>query len=154
MIDAAGSFDLVGAIVLQIAGWVMLNKQAVKRCLADGRVPALAQSNPGLARMDKAVWTLAIEGELAERCFEAASSGAAATSADEADQFRFVAQLVKTRYAEAAAALEKSHADYFRKHHALRARSFPEIVNDGLIQDVSRFRKIMERRLKGVHRAM
>ncbi len=96
------------------------------------------------------MWSRERENELVERCVEAARLHSPASCADEADLFRLVAQLVKTRHPAVAAALEHSSTAFFERTPSARPRSFPECVSAGLVQDVSRFRNVLEHRLMGV----
>ncbi|MGS0743920.1 hypothetical protein ACVBEF_19225 [Glaciimonas sp. GG7] len=103
------------------------------------------------AQLTTGIWTRASEDALVKRCIHAADQNKPAASADEADIFRLVAQLVKTRYPIVAAALERSTKAYFDAHQALQPRSFPEVVEAGLVRDLPRVRHLLERQLSGVH---
>lgn len=134
----------------RITSWGVLNKQAVKRCMTAGYLDGASLQLPKPATTGRPVWTREYESELVELCFNAAHTGVVAISAEQADVFRFVAQLVKTRFPIEAAALERAHAGYFTRKSAQHRRSFPEVIQAGLIKDVSRFRNVMEQRLAGV----
>jgi hypothetical protein len=134
--------------VYRITSWGVLSEQAVKQCMNENLEP-LPLNTQKLVRKEAPVWTREIESRLVERCVDAAKSRAEAVSADEADVFRFAAQLIKTRHPDLAAALEVSTAAYFMKHKS-RPRPFPEVVSAGLVKDVSRFRNVIEHHLVGV----
>ncbi len=70
------------------------------------------------------------------------------SSNGEADLFRFTAQLLKTRYPIQAKALDSTARTYFEANR-IKPRSFPQMVSDGLIADVPRFRHAIENRLEG-----
>lgn len=67
----------------------------------------------------------------------------------EADLFRFTAQLLKTRFPAQAAALDAAACRYFAQNK-IKPRPFPQVVSDGLVQDVARFRHALENRFAGV----
>ncbi|MES3019968.1 MAG: hypothetical protein V4857_00120 [Pseudomonadota bacterium] len=97
----------------------------------------------------KPVWSRQVESELVNRCSDAARKGSRAASRDDADIFRLTSQLLKTRYPEHARKLDDSAAAYFMAA-VDRPRSFPQVVNEGLVRDVSRFRHLMENSLSGM----
>jgi hypothetical protein len=134
--------------VYRITSWGVLSEQAVKQCMNEDLAP-VSPKKQKLVGKDVPMWTRELESRLVERCVEAAKSSAAAASADEADVFRLVAQLVKTRHPDMAAALERSTAAYYSKHKTC-PRPFPDVVRAGLVKDVSRFRNVMEHHLMGV----
>lgn len=67
----------------------------------------------------------------------------------EADLFRFTAQLLKTRYPSEAATLDSAARSYFAAHN-VKPRPFPQVVSDGLVSDVPRFRHSIENRMAGI----
>lgn len=67
----------------------------------------------------------------------------------EADLFRFAAQLLKTRYPIQAKVLDSAARLYFDANR-VKARSFPQMVSEGLVADVPRFRHAIENRLEGI----
>jgi hypothetical protein len=70
-------------------------------------------------------------------------------SSQEADIFRFVAQLLRTRHPNEAEALNSAAKRYFSQHN-VNPRPFPQVVSDGLVSDVPRLRHAMESRLAGI----
>ncbi len=71
------------------------------------------------------------------------------SSHGEADLFRFAAQLLKTRYPRQSKTLDSSARLYFEAKR-VKSRSFPQMVSDGLVADVPRFRHAIENRLEGI----
>ncbi len=71
------------------------------------------------------------------------------SSHGEADLFRFTAQLLKTRYPVQARLLDSAARSYFSRNR-VKPRSFPQMVSDGLVTDVPRFRHSLENRLEGI----
>lgn len=67
----------------------------------------------------------------------------------EADMFRFAAQLLKTRYPKQAKKLDCAARLYFDANR-IKPRPFPQLVTDGLVTDVPRFRHAIENRLEGI----
>jgi hypothetical protein len=96
------------------------------------------------------MWTRESEDALVKLCLSAAAGSRIAENANEADLFRLVAQLVKTRHPAVAAVLNQANKTYFAMHHAIRPRTFPEVISAGLVQDVSRFRNLLDRQLTGI----
>jgi hypothetical protein len=96
------------------------------------------------------MWTREGEDKLIKRCLSAAASDSLPLSANEADVFRTVAQLVTTNYPDVAAALSHSSETYFATHLEEHRRTFPDVVKAGLVSDLSRLRNLLEHQLKGV----
>jgi hypothetical protein len=96
------------------------------------------------------MWTRESEDALVKLCLSAVAGSRVPENANEADLFRLVAQLVKTRHPAAAAVLNQSNKTYFAMHSATRPRTFPEVVSAGLVQDVSRLRHLLDRQLSGI----
>lgn len=94
-------------------------------------------------------WTRQSEDELIKRCLSAAASNSLPASADEADVFRLVAQLVTTNHPGVAAALNRSSEAYFSLHQENHKRTFPDIVKAGLVSDLSRLRNLIEHQING-----
>ncbi len=94
-------------------------------------------------------WSRQTESDLVNRCVSAAGTGRPAADRDEADIFRLVAQLLKTRYPIQACKLEDAASVYFGSSIQL-PRSFPETVQDGLVRDVARLRHLLESACEGV----
>jgi hypothetical protein len=88
------------------------------------------------------------EKDLVKRCAFLAEKGASVVNDNEAAVCRLVAQLVKTRFPAAAAALNQASKVYYTAHKA-HPQSFPEVVRAGLVTDLPRFRNLMERELAG-----
>lgn len=95
------------------------------------------------------MWTRESEDTLLKLCLSAARTKRPPRNANEADVFRLVAQLVRTRHPALAANLNKTTEEYFVLHTTLRPRPFPEVVQAGLVRDLSRFRNLLERQLSG-----
>lgn len=106
-------------------------------------MPLLPTSAQGLD------WTRQAEFDLVNRCMEAARRGHGAVCRDEADIFRLSAQLLKTRYPDEARILDTAAVAYFGTS-GHKPRSFPQVVDEGLVKDVPRFRHLMENALAGV----
>ena len=80
---------------------------------------------------------------------DAIKSGRRPSSHGEADLFRFTAQLLKTRFPIQAKTLDSAAHSYFDTNR-VKPRSFPQMVSDGLVSDVPRFRHAIENRLEGI----
>jgi hypothetical protein len=106
------------------------------------------QSVSSATAVDRIVWSRQLESELVDHCMTVAKSGSSAASRDQADIYRLTAQLLKTRYPDEARELDKSSAVYFAVHDQ-KPRSFPDVVEAGLVTDVPRFRQLMENALAG-----
>lgn len=70
-------------------------------------------------------------------------------SSQEADVFRFAAQLIKTRYPNESVALDAAAKQYFSESKTV-PRTFPQVVTDGLVSDVPRLRHAIENGLAGI----
>ncbi|PUA17530.1 hypothetical protein [Glaciimonas sp. PCH181] len=105
---------------------------------------------PADAQITSTAWNRESEDALVKLCMNAAAENSLPASANEADVFRLVAQLVKTRHPEVAAALEKATKAYFDAHQPLQPRSFPEVVQAGLVRDLPRVRNLLDRQLSGI----
>lgn len=93
-------------------------------------------------------WSRQFESDLVNRCVKAARTGRNPASPEEADIYRLSAQLLKTRYPEEARKLDNAAAAYFEVS-GHKPRRFPQVVNDGLVGDVPRFRQLLENALAG-----
>lgn len=80
---------------------------------------------------------------------DAISTGRPPSSNSEADLFRLTAQLLRTRFPAQATTLDTAARDYFAAHK-VKPRPFPQMVSDGLVRDVPRFRHAIENRCAGV----
>ena len=69
-------------------------------------------------------------------------------SANEADLFRFVAQLLKTRHPQEAKIMDDAAKSYFHQHQTT-PRTFVQVLSDGLVTDVSRLRNLIEHGMEG-----
>lgn len=94
-------------------------------------------------------WSRQFESDLVNRCVKAAKTGRNPASPEEADIYRLSAQLLKTRYPEEARKLNNAATAYFGMSDH-KPRSFPQVVNDGLVRDVPRFRQLMEHAFAGL----
>ena len=94
-------------------------------------------------------WSRQTESDLVTRCVNAARTGSPAENRDEADIFRLVAQLLRTRYPDEACTLDAAGRAYFGASGHI-PRSFPQIVEEGLVRDVARLRNLMEHACAGV----
>jgi len=90
-----------------------------------------------------------IEANLLRTLVQAARTGRCPESDQEADLFRFTAQLLKTWHPNEASRLDAAAANHFAQFN-VKPRSFPQVVSDGLIVDVARFRHAMEKGLAGI----
>lgn len=97
------------------------------------------------------VWTRKDEENLVESLVDAVARNRPPMSADEADVFRLSAQLLKTRFRDAADFLDCA-ARQFYADAAIAPRTFPKVVADGLVYDVPRLRILLERRMADLHR--
>lgn len=95
------------------------------------------------------MWTREKEAALVESVVEAVERQRPPTSNDEADVYRLTAQLLKTRYRQAAAFLD-SAAQAFYSAKNIIPRPYPQVVSDGLVSDVARLRNLLEKRMHGV----
>lgn len=131
----------------EIRSWGVLSREAVVAAMrrpANDVPPHLA--TPMEVTME---WTRQTESDLVDRCINAARQSIHATSREDADLYRFSAQLVKTRYPDASRNLDAAAHAYFGISGE-RPRSFPQVVDDGLVKDVARLRHLIENRLAGV----
>ncbi|WP_028103111.1 hypothetical protein [Pseudoduganella violaceinigra] len=122
-------FEKIGSSY-RIDDWGVVNRNAV---MADLR------ASPARETEDSMLGAL-IDAIRAER---------SPSSHGEADLFRFAAQLLKTRYPMHAKTLDSAARSYFDKTR-VKPRSFPQMVSDGLVTDVARFRHAIENRLEHV----
>jgi len=114
----------------RIDDWGVLDRDAVQEAV--GAAPA---------RQTEA----AMLGQLVD----AIEAGRDPSTHGEADLFRFTAQLLKTRYPVQAKMLDSAARSYFCTNR-VKPRSFPQMVSDGLVTDVPRFRHAIENRLEGI----
>lgn len=96
------------------------------------------------------MWTREQENVLLQRCVTASRQAVAPTNADEADVFRLVAQLVKTRHPKEALRLDQASRKFFQEHPGAFKKSYPEVVRAGLVRDLPRFRNLLDRQLTQV----
>lgn len=80
---------------------------------------------------------------------EAISTKRRPSSNSEAALFRLTAQLLKTRFPEQATTLDLAARRYFAEK-GIKPRPFPQMVSDGLVRDLPRFRHAIENRCAGV----
>lgn len=95
------------------------------------------------------VWTRATEAGLVGAVVDAVAQQRAPLSDREADVYRFSAQLLRTRYRPAHDFLDAAAHQFFAQAGG-QPRSFPQVVADGLVSDVSRLRHLLENRMAGV----
>lgn len=89
------------------------------------------------------------ESQLLKSLVLAANTKRLPGSNQEADLFRFAAQLLKTRHPHEAETLQVSAQRYFSQHK-VNPRSFPQVVSDGLVSDVARLRHALENAFSGI----
>ncbi|MEB0134139.1 hypothetical protein QN362_02220 [Actimicrobium sp. CCC2.4] len=89
----------------------------------------------------------ATEALFLKRCLTVAQTGGDALSADEANLFRLAAQLLRTNYPGASAALAQSDARYASSHPAVGRPSFSVMLASGLVRDLPRLRSMLEQLL-------
>ena len=89
------------------------------------------------------------EAAMLGKLVDAIKAGRNPSTHGEADLFRVTAQLLKTRYPVQAKMLDSAARSYFCTNR-VKPRSFPQMVSDGLVTDVPRFRHAIENRLKGI----
>jgi len=116
----------------RIDDWGVLNRDAVVEALNANAAPARETEDSLL-------------GDLVE----AIKAGRKPSSHGQADLFRFTAQLLKTRYPSQAKMLDSAARSYFDTNR-VKPRSFPQMVSDGMIADIPRFRHSLENRLEGI----
>lgn len=97
----------------------------------------------------KPVWTRDAEASLVGAVIDAVAQHRVPESDREADVYRFSAQLLRTRYRRAHDFLDGA-AQQFYADTGVLPRSFPQVVADGLVSDVSRLRHLLEDRMAGV----
>jgi len=114
----------------RIDDWGVLNRNAVR---------AMFDAAPAREAEDSLLGSLV----------DAIRAGRSPSSHGEADLFRFAAQLLKTRYPAQAKTLDSAARLYFDANR-VKPRSFPQMVTDGLVTDVPRFRHAIENRLEGI----
>jgi hypothetical protein len=136
--------------VYKIAAWGFLNRAEVSAALRPQRQPEMRW--PGLwedRQENRPVWTREKESELVELLADAVALQRLPVSDREADVYRLSAQLLKTRYRNAADFLDMA-ARQFYADAAVAPRPFPKVVADGLVSDVPRLRNLLEKRMSGV----
>ncbi len=95
------------------------------------------------------MWTREKEANLVESVVDAVERNRPPVSDCEADVFRLSAQLLRTRFGKAAAILDAA-ARQFYVDAAVVPWPFPQVVADGLVNDVPRLRHLLENRMSGV----
>lgn len=98
----------------------------------------------------KPAWTRDTEASLVGAVIDAVAQHRAPESDREADVYRFSAQLLRTRYRRAHDFLDGAAQQFYAESGVL-PRSFPQVVADGLVSDVSRLRHLLENRMAGVN---
>ena len=89
------------------------------------------------------------EFQLLKSLILAANTHRLPRSNQEADLFRFAAQLLKTRHPHEAETLNASAQSYFSQYK-VNPRPFPQVVSDGLVNDVARLRHALENAFSGI----
>jgi hypothetical protein len=136
--------------VYAIASWGFLNREQVRIALYPSHEPPLRRpiaSNIG--QEGRLMWTREKEANLVESVVDAVERNRPPVSDCEADVFRLSAQLLRTRFGNAAAILDAA-ARQFYVDAAVVPRPFPQVVADGLVNDVPRLRHLLENRMSGV----
>jgi len=67
----------------------------------------------------------------------------------EADVYRFAAQLLQSRYQQAADFLDAAARRFYAEEN-VQPRSFARVLGDGLVAEPSRLRNLLERQMAGV----
>jgi hypothetical protein len=98
----------------------------------------------------QSAWTRESEASLVSSVVDAVAQQRAPRSRGEADVYRFSSQLLMTRYRAAGNFLNGAARDFYARAK-VAPRSFPQVVEDGLVSDVSRLRHLLENRMAGVH---
>lgn len=131
----------------EICSWGVLSREGVLATMH--AAPQDNQSTLPSTKTEGLDWSRQFESDLVNRCLEAARRGSNAASREEADIYRLSAQLLKTRYPDEARKLDNAAVVYFGAS-GHKPRSFPQVVDEGLVRDVPRFRHLLENALAGV----
>lgn len=136
--------------VYKIASWGFLNRAEVRMALCPPPEPVLRwQTLFDPRKENRPMWTREEEANLVESVVDAVARNRPPVSDREADVFRLSAQLLRTRFGNAAAFLDAA-ARQFYVDAAVVPRPFPKVVADGLVNDVPRLRNLLENRMNGV----
>lgn len=136
----------IGA-ALQVRGWGIIDRSRARASLP------LDDPNELFWRRLAAgspIWTRDVQAALVESLVNAVQRRRTPASDPEADVYRLSAQLLKTRYRTAADFLD-SAARQFYFQNAVTPRLSPQTVADGLVTDVPRLRRLLERRMEQLH---
>ena len=100
-------------------------------------------------RQASLVWNREAEARLVASLVDAVSQQRAPVTGEEADVYRFSAQLLKSRYQHAAAFLDNAARQFYAEAN-VQPRSFPQVLADGLVDDTARLRNLLEKRMQGI----
>jgi hypothetical protein len=135
--------------VYRIDSWGLLSREAVAG-LQQFDANVVLSSHMGAGSKGEATMSARdTEARLLKSLVQAAKTNRLPGSNQEADVFRFAAQLLKTRHPNEAGALDSAARRYFSKQKVL-PRTFPQVVADGLVGDVPRLRHAMENGFAGI----
>jgi hypothetical protein len=138
-------FEKTGS-VYKITSWGYIDGATVGAALR----PALQLEHQWLELMENSqMWTRERESKLVDVVANAVTMQRRPVSDQEADLYRFSAQLLKTNYQSAAKFLDDSAHRFYKKAN-VAPRPFTKVVSDGLVSDVPRLRNLLEKRMSGV----
>lgn len=133
--------------VYKIVSWGFINRTEVNAELrpsrqAEQKWHGLGEKNP--------MWTREREAQLVQSIVNAVAVHRLPASDLEADVYRLSAQLLRTKYRSASDFLDSAAREFYTKAK-IAPRPFPQVVSDGLVNDVSRLRNLLEKRMSGVY---
>jgi hypothetical protein len=132
--------------VYKIASWGFIDRAEVRASLSPSPQPKREWQH---LRENKPMWNRETEANLVESLVDAVATRRSPMSDREADVYRLSAQLLKTRYGNAADFLDSAARQFYAKAE-VAPRPFPTVVSDGLVSDVPRLRNLLEKRMSGV----
>lgn len=133
--------------VYKIESWGFIDSAEVRAAL----LPALQSEREWqYLGENRPMWNRETEAKLVESLFEAVATHRSPKSDREADVYRLSAQLLRTRYRNAAAILDSAAHEFYRQA-VVTPRPFSKVVSDGLVSDVPRLRNLLQKRMSGVH---
>jgi hypothetical protein len=136
--------------VYRIDSWGILSREAVLTGLQQFDSSGALSSPMGAVKKGEATMSAReTEAQLLKSLVHAVRTKRLPCSNQEADVFRFAAQLLKTRHPNEAGALNSVAKRYFSQHN-VKPRPFPQVVSDGLVGDVPRLRHAIENGFSGI----
>lgn len=137
--------------IYRIDSWGILSREAVLTALKQfDSSDAISLPTHVGRRGEAAMSARETEAQLLKSLVQAAKTKKLPGSNQEADVFRFAAQLLKTRHPHEADTLNTAATLYFSQHK-VKPRSFPQVVSDGLVSDVPRLRHAIENGFAGIN---